>query len=817
MVNEIVQGDSGVVLELIIQDGTQVVNLTGATVEVHIRLRANSVKKQATITDAINGKCEITLDSEDISQEGNYSFQATVTFSEDRQFSSNIERFPVSKKLGFIPSIGGNVNVGGSAINGNILINGLEIKVYDDIVVRNDINELKSSKHSHSNKSTLDKLTDNGTNLLFNGSPISGGTGEVGLDGKSAYELWIEQGNVGTVDTFLASLKGTKGDKGDTGNTGQNGTDGKSAYQIWLDAGNSGTQTDFLNSLKGEKGDSGTGGTLPSNVILFEDWVAGESVTIDTGTIPTDTTTPNNVTNLITSNVTATSLTLSWTVSSSLDVSGYDVYRGATLLTTVTGSTYNVTGLTEKTSYTFTVKAKDASNNIASGTSVTITTEDLTAPNNVTNLSTSNITATSVTLTWTASSSTDVSGYEVYNGSTYLTTVTGNSYNVSGLTANTNYTFNVKAKDDSNNVASGTSVSFTTSSVADTTAPNDVTNLTTSNLSTTSVTLNWTASSSSDIANYEIYNGGSLITSTASTSYTVTGLTHSTQYTLTVKAKDGAGNVSNGTNVTFTTVTPDTTAPDNVTNLSTANVTQTGLTLNWTASVSSDVASYDVYNGGALLGNVTGTTYNVTGLTASTQYTFYVKAKDGNNNIASGTSVTVTTSASTSWVTSGLINKWDNVTNTVTVTDDPIYFPPTGNFTVVTTIKSKAYANVINQFDGGGNAGIDSINLAQNAAGTSINGTLYGEDGTFPTINTTAILTDSTVYYHVVFMRDSTGFKWYVNNVVNNTLTKDSTWALKDATQSIKIGTASCDYKNVLYYSRSLTTEELTQNYNALK
>ena len=46
-----------------------------------------------------------------------------------------------------------------------------------------------------------------------------------------------------------------KGDKGDTGNPGQNGQDGKSAYQIWLDAGNIGTEEDFLESIKGEKGD----------------------------------------------------------------------------------------------------------------------------------------------------------------------------------------------------------------------------------------------------------------------------------------------------------------------------------------------------------------------------------------------------------------------------------------------------------------------------------------------------------------------------------------------------------------------------------
>ena len=51
-----------------------------------------------------------------------------------------------------------------------------------------------------------------------------------------------------------------KGDKGDTGDPGQDGADGKSAYQIWLDEGNVGTEEDFLESIKGENGTDGHDG-----------------------------------------------------------------------------------------------------------------------------------------------------------------------------------------------------------------------------------------------------------------------------------------------------------------------------------------------------------------------------------------------------------------------------------------------------------------------------------------------------------------------------------------------------------------------------
>ena len=33
-------------------------------------------------------------------------------------------------------------------------------------------------------------------------------SGVPGKDGKSVYEIWLEQGNTGTVDDFLESMKG---------------------------------------------------------------------------------------------------------------------------------------------------------------------------------------------------------------------------------------------------------------------------------------------------------------------------------------------------------------------------------------------------------------------------------------------------------------------------------------------------------------------------------------------------------------------------------------------------------------------------------
>ena len=90
-----------------------------------------------------------------------------------------------------------------------------------------------------------------------------GANGEKGTDGKSAYQIAVEQGYQGSESDWLSSLKGDKGEKGNTGakgNPGQDGTDGKSAYAIAVEHGYEDSEEKWLLSLKGEKGDTGERG-----------------------------------------------------------------------------------------------------------------------------------------------------------------------------------------------------------------------------------------------------------------------------------------------------------------------------------------------------------------------------------------------------------------------------------------------------------------------------------------------------------------------------------------------------------------------------
>lgn len=52
-------------------------------------------------------------------------------------------------------------------------------------------------------------------------------TGARGKPGKSAYELWLENGNEGTIEDFLNSLRGKDGKQGKPGRPGTPGEKGE--------------------------------------------------------------------------------------------------------------------------------------------------------------------------------------------------------------------------------------------------------------------------------------------------------------------------------------------------------------------------------------------------------------------------------------------------------------------------------------------------------------------------------------------------------------------------------------------------------------
>ncbi|MBT2215833.1 fibronectin type III domain-containing protein [Virgibacillus dakarensis] len=80
--------------------------------------------------------------------------------------------------------------------------------------------------------------------------------------------------------------------------------------------------------------------------------------------------------------------------------------------------------------------------------------------------------------------------------------------------------------------------------------------------------------------------------------------------------------------------------PNAPANLTTSNVTATGVNLAWDAV--EDASGYDIYQDGAAIDTVTANSHTVTGLDADTTYEFYVVAKNDKYQTESAPSKTVT-------------------------------------------------------------------------------------------------------------------------------------------------------------------------------
>jgi hypothetical protein len=95
-------GDNGTDYEFLVQDGGEVVPLNGATVTIKIKPSGRDpIEKAATITDAVNGICNITLTREDLATPGGYILQGIVKFPDDgdKDFASDIVKFSVGGRI----------------------------------------------------------------------------------------------------------------------------------------------------------------------------------------------------------------------------------------------------------------------------------------------------------------------------------------------------------------------------------------------------------------------------------------------------------------------------------------------------------------------------------------------------------------------------------------------------------------------------------------------------------------------------------------------------------------------------------------------
>ena len=222
--------------------------------------------------------------------------------------------------------------------------------------------------------------------------------------------------------------------------------------------------------------------------------------------------------------------------------------------------------------------------------------------------------------------------------------------------ANGSHTLSATARD----AAGNTSTDSITVSVAnaDTTPPSVPAGLSATATAYNNVSLSWNASTDNvGVTGYYIVRNGVTIAQTGPNSnYSDTTVSATNNYSYQVIAYDAAGNnsgLSSPASVTTPTA-PDTTAPTAPTGLSATAVSSSQINLAWGAATDNvGVNGYDVYRNSTKIATVNALSAGDTGLSASTSYSYYVKARDaaGNtspsSNVASATTQTPVVNIST--------------------------------------------------------------------------------------------------------------------------------------------------------------------------
>ena len=460
-----------------------------------------------------------------------------------------------------------------------------------------------------------------------------------------------------------------------------------------------------------------------------------------------DTTPPSSPANLTVALDSSNQIYLSWDAATDdVGVTAYRVLRDNALIHTATTTNYTDVNTVASTSYAYSVSALDAAGNVSVASpqvSITaVTTGDSIVPSTPTNLMATAASSTEVNLNWTASTdNVAVTGYNIYQNGAWVTSTASTTYNMTGLMASTSYEFFVRAYDAHANLSAQSNVVsvVTPATDDDTTVPSTPTNLTATAASSTQINLSWTASTDNvGVMGYNIYRNDALVASTTATSYNNVGLTPSTAYEFFVRAYDGEDNLSAQSNmVTISTPAADSEvdmiAPTAPANLTGTAVSPTQINLSWDASSDNvGVNGYNVYMNRNWVNHATSTSYNITGLTASTSYTFRLRAYDATGNQSTWSNeITVSTLNGTTPPTDAIDRTapstpanltitatssnsvklgWNASTDNVAVTGYSIYqngfwigMSPTNSFTATGINPEHGYTYFVRAFDEAGN------------------------------------------------------------------------------------------------------------------
>ncbi len=279
--------------------------------------------------------------------------------------------------------------------------------------------------------------------------------------------------------------------------------------------------------------------------------LASTTISSTLAATPVDTQSPTAPGSLTATATSPSSVNLSWIASSdNIGVVRYDIYRGSSKITSTSGTSLAVGGLSAATAYTFNVYALDAAGNRSSAaTAIAITQNASSPPTTPTNLIAQGVSQTQINLSWGQSYDNEDGYnvlYQIFRNNILVVTVGSNSFNDSGLVSGSSYAYKVYAVDSSGALSSAATATGTTQgSTADTTKPTRPSNLVATQYSSTSAKLIWSASTDNvGVVGYRLYRSGYPLGSTPSTNYIDTNVSVCAfpgPY-WEVEAFDGAGN-----------------------------------------------------------------------------------------------------------------------------------------------------------------------------------------------------------------------------------------------------------------------------------
>jgi chitodextrinase len=343
-----------------------------------------------------------------------------------------------------------------------------------------------------------------------------------------------------------------------------------------------------------------------------------------------DTTLPLTPTSLQATTISTSEIDLSWNASSdNIGVTGYRIYRGSTQIATTANSTYQDTGLSSSTTYSYTVSAYDAAGN-ESGQSSASSAITLSLPVNnppvlssVGNKSVNEGQALSFTISATDPdddtliyTTNNLPSGASFNGNTQTFAWTP-TYNQAGTYSNITFQVSDGNDIDSENIA------ITVDNINRPPVLDPISDITVSEGAT--ITLSPTATDPDGDALAYTYSGWM-----TSNSYT-TNSNDSGTHTVTVTVSDGT--LTDSQNVMITILDVDTVQPSTPGNLQASAISIDKINLSWNASTDNvGVTGYRIYRDGIQVADVSSTTYQDTGLSSLTTYVYTVSAYDATGN-----------------------------------------------------------------------------------------------------------------------------------------------------------------------------------------